>query len=463
MSAKNKNFISGFLVLAPYPIILGAQIFFANQLSVREVGLFAFFSLVLGVIFTATNWGGDKYIISKDSISRIEVDRVFSFELALAFTLFLIYVAFLHENFITYLGLEDSNYLLLAMGLCFCYHPLSRCKALLERSKNFLYAYSPLFIANILSLIIGYICLRNGLGLLSMIIWKASSYIFELLILFFLAPRIPRLSINFSLPPSAYAFCWPIFLGGLIGFIGTNADYYLVSTFMGPEQLGIYWMAFSLSSILLIFRDAITRLLLPILARKPSKADKIFLFKNLNGALQVAGVLSAIIITYASEFLFTNILGDKWIESAIIFVVLFFAAVYKLIGGICGALLYSVMKTKIAFNVSALSIFILLPSTYIAIKVGGLTMVASAVLFSILIINLIVYETSIKKLSGHGFLNYFSYLSLNIFSLYLISILLLNNYPDPSTKLLAFIFSISFSIITFPINNVLQRSKALFT
>ena len=90
-------------------------------------------------------------------------------------------------------------------------------------------------------------------------------------------------------------------------------------------------------------------------------------------------------------------------------------------------------------------------------------MVASAVLFSILIINLIVYETSIKKLSGHGFLNYFSYLSLNIFSLYLISILLLNNYPDPSTKLLAFIFSISFSIITFPINNVLQRSKALFT
>jgi O-antigen/teichoic acid export membrane protein len=219
--------------------------------------------------FAATNWGGDKYIISKDSISDIDVNRVFSFEIALALVLFLIYVVFFHENFIAYLGLEKSNYLLFAMGLCFCYHPLSRCKALLERSKNFVHAYSPLFIANIISLILGYVSLMNGLGLLSMVIWKVSSYVLELLILFFLAPKIPRLSANFfSTLSLAILFVGLYFWVGLDGFIGINLDYYLVSTLMGPEQLGLYWMAFSFSSILIVFRDAITRLLLPILARE---------------------------------------------------------------------------------------------------------------------------------------------------------------------------------------------------
>jgi hypothetical protein len=115
----------------------------------------------------------------------------------------------------------------------------------------------------------------------------------------------------------------------------------------------------------------------------------------------------------------------------------------------------------VAFNVSVLGIVIIAPITYVAIKLGGLTLVASGVLLSTLILTVIIFETSVRRAFGVGFLHYFSYLSLNIFSLYAILFFLLNNYSDPSTRLLAFIVSVFFSIITLPINNVVDRAKAL--
>ncbi|MDC1525557.1 oligosaccharide flippase family protein [Gammaproteobacteria bacterium] len=430
-------------------------------MSISEIGLFALFSLLLSAIFSVTNWSADKYIISQNPLSKPEIDKIFSFELSAAIGFFLIYAIFFHNHFYERLELQNSNFLLFLIGTAFCYHPLSRCKALMEKETNYIMAYSPQLISNIISIVIGYACLFSGLGLWSMVIWKTASYLIELMILFLLLPSIPKFSLSFLSSVPFFSFCWPLFLGGLISFVAVNLDYYLVSTLMGPEQLGLYWMAFSLSSIVLVIRDVIYRLLLPILAKKPSTEERVSIFNNINGAMQIFGVLSSLIVAHFSTFFFSFVLGEKWVEAAPVFVILYFAAVHKLVHGLCAALLLSEMRSKIVFHSALFGLLILGPIVYTAIKIGGLNTVAWGVLLATLIIAIIIHETSVRKLCSAGFSYYSSYLSINLASLYVVTILLSSTDADFPLRILAIVCSICFAVVTLPINSVFKRAKEL--
>lgn len=456
--SKSKNLAIGVVAIAPYPLAMLAQLFFANQLAVEEVGLFAAFSLLLSFIFAATNWGGDKYLISKKDISVNEIDSVFSLEIIAAFSLYLISIIFFYNNVNNFLGLENPLSLWIAIGFCFCYHPLVRCKALLEKNTSYLAAYIPTLIANILGLSLGLTCLLYGMGFWSMVIWKISTYVIEVIILFLTAPLIPRIKFKFSNKLSIFTFCAPIFGGGLIGFIGTNVDYYLVTTFMSKKELGLYWLAFSLSSILIVVRDVISRLILPVLSKQETNEQKIKIFDRLNGAIQLFGVFSAILVTFWSKYFFTYILGQKWEASATIFVILYYAAVFKFVGGTSVMLLFSVMKTRLALNTSLITVFLLTPVTYFAIKYGGINAVAKGVLVTTVVLWLIVFETSVRKLCGKGFCYYLSYLSVNIAILYFLSFLEINKSGGFMFSVVGTLLCVLFAVATFPINNVIKRT-----
>lgn len=455
---SNKKIGVSVLAFAPYLVALGMQVFFSKQLLVEEVGVFALIWLFLSMVLAFSNWNGDKYIISKKDISKDEIDEVFTFEIVVSVALYLITVFFFRDVVNGYLDIQDSTLFWVAVGFMFCYFPLTRTRAILEKRLSYVSAYSPIFIANIIAAIIGGVCIFQGFGLWSMVIWKISTHLIEVLILFFVSPYIPRLRFNILHTSDILSYCLPLFVGGTIGFITLNVDRILVTSFMGERELGLYYLAFSLSHITLILRELIARLLLPILSKQDFKEGKIQIFGRLNGILQIFSVVSAILITYWSDILFQFVFGEKWSDAVPIFIVLCYAALFKLVGGASATLLFSAMRTRVAFDVSVLNLVVSVPILFLTIKSSGLSGAATGVLVSIVVVTIIMYETSIKNFCNLGFLYYLSYLSVNITSLYIIFTFWIDNSDGVMVRVLATLVSLAFAVITLPINSVLKRA-----
>ena len=409
-----KGFGFGAIAIAPYPIALIMQAYFARKLPVEEIGMFASINIFLGFILVITNWSGDKYIISESNLKQDQANEVFTYEFCFSLFIFLVFIIFFRDLIGNILLLPDSYALWAAFGLFFCYNALSRPKALLEKQLKYAEAHLPLLFANIFAGAIGIISFLNGYGIWSMLIWKISIYFIELFLLLFVSPNRLKLKFNFSNSMKFISFSRPIFLSGIIGFFILNADYFLVTSLLGLRDLGLYWMAFSVAMILIAFRDVAAKFLLPILAKLPSIEEKNILFSKLNGIFQLGAVLIVIAVTFWSDYGFVYIFGMQWKESIPLFIVLVYAGLYKVMGGWSASLFFSVMNTKIQFNQTLLSGMILLPVLYGCIQLAGLFGAAIGVLISQIIVTIYIFESGVKKLSGFGVSYYFSYLTINI-------------------------------------------------
>jgi len=454
---NHKGALVAILAISPYFIGIAMQIFFANKLSVEQVGIFAAMWIFMTMVLVFTNWNGDKYIISKKNIDNKSIDETFTFELIFSILLYLVLLFFFRDSIDNFLRIETSNLFWLGIFFISIYYPLVRTKALLEKKLHYISAYSPAFLANIFASIIGIIFFVKGYGLWSMVIWKISVYVIEFLILYFIVVHKPKVNLNFKKTKNIIGYCWPIFFGGCISFMGTNIDKFLITILLDERELGIYWLAFSLSHMLIILRELISKLLLPILAIQDSDKSKISIFEKLNAYIQLFGVLSSILVTFWIDEVFYFILGEKWMDAVPIFIVLYYAAVFKLIAGASASLLFSVARTRIAFDISIISLFIFAPLMYIGIHFGGLFGASVSVLVSTILINIIAFETAVKGFASKGYLSYYAYVLINIFFLYLLVFAFNLEILTVTSKLTYSALAIIFAFIMLPLNNVYKK------
>lgn len=461
-----KSFGLGVLAFAPYPIMLVMQAFFANALSVEEVGIFASISIFCSVILAVTNWGTDKYIISKKNIENEEIDEVFSFEFFYCLFGYLLTLIFLRNYANEVIGLQNSkifeypnlNVFWAAIGFVFFYNPLSKSKAILEKKLRYFEAYIPLLCANIIGGIFGVGLFLTGFGVWSMILWRLSVYLIEMIILLLISPYRPKIHFKFLKKPDFLSYCLPFFLAGLLSFIILNADYIMVRKLLGPKELALYWMAFSVSHILIAFREIISRFLLPALSRLHEDQQKIILFGKINAALQLLAVIVVIVVTFWSDYGFVFVFGEKWSDAVPLFIVLVYAALLKLLAGLSGPLLFSLMNTRVNLNISLLNAVILVPIVYISIIIGGLFGAVIGVLVSQIILTVYAFQTGVKNVTGLGVLSYFSYLTINIIicaSLYFLALQFLGEIGVLARVYLT-LFTIVFAVVSFRWSNIFK-------
>ena len=153
----------------------------------------------------------------------------------------------------------------------------------MEKRLSYFKAYTPLFFANILAILIGFFCLYLGFGFWSMVIWKISVHILDIVILWCIAFYMPKLSFSFPNLSNLFRYSLPIYSGVVISFVGNNIDKIVISALLGAREMGFYWLAFSLGHMPIIFRELIARLTLPILAMQDSIPAKIKVFDKING------------------------------------------------------------------------------------------------------------------------------------------------------------------------------------
>ncbi len=447
----------GFIAASPYLVTFLTQIFFVNKLSVAEIGIFASINIFLTFVLALSNWNGDKLIISKKEIKKEQIDQIFTIELIYCIFTYVLIFLFLKDYIDDLLTLENSHLFWFILVLFTCYNPLNRSRSILEKELKFVKAYMPFFISNLLGSIIGITLAYQGYGLWGMVVWKMSAYLLEVIILFFVSSYIPKLTINFIYFKDFLDYCLPLFVGGTLSFLVVNLDYIIVTSLMGEKELGIYWLAFSFSHLLIVARDVFARYILPILSDQNSKEGKLIIFNKINGALQILGAFLAIFVTFWSDYLFTLLFSEKWLEAVPIFILLFYAALFKLIGGLSTTLLFSVMRTKIAMNISLLNLFLLVPIIIIFIQIWGLLGVASGVLVSTILLTMFIFETEFKRHFRKGFLSYLSYITLNILFLLFLTTFFEREAFELNDKIFYTFICLLFATITLPVNKVYKR------
>ena len=291
------NFTLPIVSFAPYVFQLIMQITFARYLSVEHVSIYAAINIFLLIILGISNTLADKYIIVTKEISDESIDRIFTIELLFSIFIFTIVYLFLKDAFIDFIDIEYLGifWLLAACLICF-YNPLSRTKAILEKEKNFIFAFLPLFIAHIISACVAIYLLEKGFGVWAMIGWRFLIYFLEIIILFLFSSYRPKINLKVGFK-DFLIFSYPIYFVSILSIFFTNLDYLILVTIVGEERLGIYWMAFSLSHIILSIRDIIQKILLPNLASQSSNLERnIFFIRFINQILFIM-LFSLIFVT----------------------------------------------------------------------------------------------------------------------------------------------------------------------
>ena len=449
------------IAITPYFLIFSMQVFFASFLSVEIIGKFALVNFLLLFFMTSTNWGADKYIITNKAITKDGTNEIFTQEIIFAIIVYLICLFVFRENVMNYTGLEDSWLFWVFLALIFLYHPLSRSKALLEKEMSLTRAYMPALISNLLGAILGIFFLQNGFGIWSMVIWKMSIFIFEDIILLVSSPNRPGFKISCENIRPHFRFCLPLFLGALFSFFSVTADIWIVNNMLGQYELGLYWFAFSISHVALAFRAVIIKILLPALSRKKSIEDKIILFSNLNIVLQIFFVAVTIITAYWGRDIFILIFGSKWSMAAPLFVILVYAVAFKVISGTANTLLHSIMKTDIDLNVAIVNTIVLIPIVVIATYFFGVTGTASAILTSTVLMTFYVYQTHVKKVCNLGFWYFFSYLTINLTSLILVTNFFYQYLDNIVGKIIATIASSLFAYMVLKLPSLTGRKISI--
>jgi len=453
----NKILGASAIALAPYFLVLAMQVVFARYLTVAEIGQFALVNFLLLLFITATNWGVDRYIIANKAISKDVIDEIFTQEFLISLTAYSICILLLRDYINNYANLDHSNVFWVILLFIFLYNPLSRSKALLEKNMLFIPAYIPALVAHLVACSVGIVLLQKGYGLWSMILWKITIFIFEYVILLIFSPERPKFNFQFRNFKTHLDFCLPLFLGGLISFFSVTADVWVINNLLGSFELGLYWLAFSMSHILLALRAVINRMLLPLLSKEVSAEKKIESFSTLNGFLQASVVGGMVFITYWGADVFVLIFGEKWSEATPLFIILFYAAAFKVISGTANTLLHSFMKTKIDLNVALVNTVVLIPLVVVFTYFGGVLGTAIAVLISTIGMTVYVYEVHVRKLCNLGFKYFFSYLSINLTALIFISFVFSEYLEDISVRFIATASSMLIAYLTLNLPSITGR------
>jgi lipopolysaccharide exporter len=199
-----------------------------------------------------------------------------------------------------------------------------------------------------------------------------------------------------------FRFGIPLAGAGLINYVLLNVDYVFIGHLIGPVQLGVYMLAFSVASWPVgLIGGAVTAVTMPAFSRIKHDPD---LLKNaLVSAMRVASVIvmpiCAFMVVLARPVVLT-LYGARWSASAEVLSIL---ALYSAMSIICtffGTILSSLGRTKVFVAVQLVWLGALVPAMVFGIRHGGINGAAQAHVVVIGLLVLPSYAIALKRATG---------------------------------------------------------------
>lgn len=318
---------------------------------------------------------------------------------------------------------EESNVVLFAsLYLPVLFGPIIKLKVILEKRAKFqkiqLFLSVSYWVAFIVT--VGHLYLFPGIFTIA--VWRGLLILFEALLTLYLTRNyLRKCSMKLSSIFNVYRFSWPLIGSSLMAAVLYNIDYVIVGNYLDKDLLGYYWMAFTLSHYVLLFKGGLTAVILPYFAQSEKSIDDLGnKFNVLVRGLLLVFAVFAVLFSRVSVAVVPIIFGETWIVTAELINIMIFAVGLKLASGIMGSLLLSQKLTRQELLVATISLSVLVIAVFIGVVNFGILGAAYAILFSTILSTFISWSLflpkSIKSSAMFYFIDYYIFMAVALLS-----------------------------------------------
>lgn len=297
----------------------------ARYLSPSDFGVVAFALVYINFFAQFSDFGISTAVVQKRDMSTESFSVALTMKTVVGTILFVIGVVV--GLAIAYLGAPASGYLVCFLSITFIvstltFVPQTRLTMELDYKRLFWVSLA----STIVSFVVTFVLLMAGWRYWAIGVAYLSSVITASAILNTIKRRPYRFSWNPSIGYPLVQFGLPVFLTATVSFLVTYTANLVIGILRGPDDLGLYALAFTLSFMLVNQVGSISAALFPLYSRNREdlSAVRAMFLSNVEYVSVLSVVVNVGLICLA-EPLFFNILGDsssKWLPALKTFYIL---------------------------------------------------------------------------------------------------------------------------------------------
>ena len=291
-----------------------SSVILARLLFPTDFGVMGAVTVVINFTKRMSSFGFNLVLVQKKEINDDHKDAVFYFNLFLESLLALIIIA-LAAYLADFFHNQAVEKILYVMSIVFILDALGSVpKALLQRKMKFKQFGIVQLMNTITGLIVPIGLALLGFGVWSLVWGRILGSIFGVIIVFYYARWIPRLSFKFRALKEMFAFGFWVYANNLINYTQNNIDYFLIGRLLGVGALGFYERAFNLMNLP---RRQIAHIINSVLFSAYSKIqdqnEKIIrTLKRVQTSISFVGYPIMIWLFFAAPSFITVLYGPKW-------------------------------------------------------------------------------------------------------------------------------------------------------
>lgn len=276
------------------------------------------------------------------------------------------------------------------MSLCFLFNNVYFLpSSLLVREMNFKTITIVETATGFLNSLIAIVLALNGYGYWSIVLGYIVSNFFSAASLALIKPVTIRFRLDARVAKELVDFGGYLFLAGLLAFLISNIDNFIIGTVKGAKELGYYAVAFNWSAMIcLIMNSVVLRVIYPVMAKLQDRKQEMkdSYLKTLEYSAYIIVLANLVLFVISKEFLI-NVLGrgsDKWLPALAALRILCFYGIIRGLLEPISQVIMALAKTSVLFKANLVAAVLEIAAIYPALKYYGLTGVAFTVTFAYL-------------------------------------------------------------------------------
>lgn len=353
-------------------------------LTPQEYGIVAVVNVFLIFFQMLADFGIGPAIIQNKTLTKEDINSIFSFSLYLAVFLAIIF-AFLGTPISAFYGDDVYKPISMVLSVClFFYGILVVPQSLLLREKRFGTVNIVTILANIASGIISIILAFAGFSYYALIIGNTVKAACMFIIFYVKTPVKAKATRDFSPLKKIFSFSKNQFLFNFINYFSRNLDSILIGRYFSASALAFYDKAYQVSLYPnQILTNVISPVIQPIMSDYETDLDKIKqVYIKITTVLATIGMpLSVFLFFHAGEIILF-LFGDQWGGSVIPFQILAISVWVQMISSSTGGIFQSANKTDLLLLSGILSSIVTVIAIFIGISTGRIEYVALMVIIA---------------------------------------------------------------------------------
>jgi PST family polysaccharide transporter len=320
----------------------------ARLLTPQDFGLIAMVTAVTGFVTMFKNMGLSKATVQKAEINHGQISTLFWINVVFSIGVMLV-IAALAPAIAWFYGEPRLKWITLALAGAFIFGGLTvQHQALLRRNMCFGSLALIQIISTLAGVVTAIIAAFYGAGYWSLVLMQLATAIAGAIAVWVACGWRPGLPVWCSGVREMLAFGGNLTGSSFLNYFARNADNLLIGKFCGSGSLGLYSKAYGLLMLpLRQIKGPISAVAVPALSRLQNDPEtyRRYYYRAISTIAFITMPLVAMLAALSHEII-TIVLGKQWADSAIIFKVLAFAAVFQPIWSTLGWIYTSLGQTK---------------------------------------------------------------------------------------------------------------------